>query len=58
LQQLNAEEQSDDEVMQSDGSDVEDMKRITDLQERNYESSEEEKDEKTSDQDEEHDDSE
>jgi len=58
LQQLNAEEQSDDEVMQSDGSDVEDMKRITDLQERNYESSEEEKDEKMSDQDEEHDDSE
>lgn len=58
MQQLNAEEQSDDEVMQSDGSDVEDMKRITDLQERNYESSEEEKDEKMSDQDEEHDDSE
>lgn len=58
MQQLNAEEQSDDEVMQSDGSDVEDMKRITDLQERNYESSEEEKDEKMSNQDEEHDDSE
>ena len=55
LRLLNAEEESDDDMVQPDSndSDAEDMKRITDLQEREYESSEEDKEQKGDDEDDE-----